>query len=310
MPECCKVMKYNDDIALDNYIDFSTSGLRWPRMFFKFSGFQTIKISAGHLSEKMETIYLILEKAILWSGDTESLQDFRSWMLRRTTEFDGYPATELISSLLMCDSKLRHITQLEECLLEQVQDLAGKETTSLEKQRLQDLQRQLEGLRKNYWKLEYGWLESRDRLKGPVLRGFIECRSNLRWYLSDTLRRRCAELGGCCGRGCQCCENRSTHINSARKVGVGHCTFDCGCCSKARGFDFTSKEKTDLYAKRLRLGRCIDCPLCVRMVSASFWGSEYEEFRLLRKWKWWLSKRIAFMGFTILLLYYIGRYFT
>jgi hypothetical protein len=254
----------------------------------------------------METIYLILEKAILWSGDAESLQDFRSW----STEFDGYPATELMSSLLEYDSKLQRITQLEEYLLEQVQALEGKDVTSQEHERLQVLQPQLEDLRKSYCKFEHGRLELKGRLKGPVLRGFIECRSNQRWYLSDTLRRSCAERGGCCGRECQCCENRSTHMNPARKLGVGHCTLDCGCCSKARGFDFTSKEKEELYAKHRRLGRCLDCLLCVRMVSASFWGSEYEDFRLLRKWKWWLSKRIAFMGFTILLPYYIGRYST
>ncbi|KAJ6188991.1 hypothetical protein N7519_003899 [Penicillium mononematosum] len=144
------------------------------------------------MSEKMETIYLILEKAILWSGDTESLQDFRSW----TTEFDGYPATELMSSLLEYDSKLRRITQLEEYLREQVQDLAGKEITLREHERLQVLQPQLEGLRKSYCISEHGRLELMDRLKGPVLRGFMECRSNRRWYLGDTLRRSCAERGG------------------------------------------------------------------------------------------------------------------
>ncbi|CAG7953513.1 unnamed protein product [Penicillium nalgiovense] len=146
MPGCCKVMMYNDDISLDNYIlfDLGTSAAH----VFQFSGFQIIKISADHISEKMETIYLILEKGISWSGDTESLQDFRSWMLPRTTEFYGYPATELMSSLLEYDSKLRHITQLEEFLLEQVEDLAGNETTSLEKKKLQDLQLQLESLRK------------------------------------------------------------------------------------------------------------------------------------------------------------------
>jgi hypothetical protein len=124
-------MKYNDDIPLDNYL------LRLFDLVDRvyLSNFQIFSLSIYQQTtyEKMETIYLILEKAILWSGDTESLQDFRSWTLSRTNEVDGYPATELMSSLLEYDSKLRCITQREECLLEQVQVLAGKENTPLEK---------------------------------------------------------------------------------------------------------------------------------------------------------------------------------
>lgn len=215
----------------------------------------------------MEIIYLILEKVILWSGDTESLQDFRSWTLSMTTELNWYSATELMSSIFEHDSKLRRITQHEECLLKQVRVLAGRQTTPLEEKRLQELQRELEVLRKSYWYLQNNWLILRDQLKGPTLRGFIECRPNLRWYLSDTLRRRCAEWGGCCNRRCQCCENRSAHPNSERKLGVGHCTLECGCCSETRGFDFTVREKKELYARCSRLGRCFDSPLCIQMVS-------------------------------------------
>jgi hypothetical protein len=188
-------MKYYDDIALDIYL-LQTFRFDWQCMSFKNSRVSVHHISANHTSEKMETLYLVLEKVILWSGDTESLQDFRSWMLSRTTEFDGKPATELMSSLFEHDFKLRCITQREEYLLEQVQELAGKETTPLEKNRLQEFQRRLGVLRKSYWNFQHNWLVLRDRLKGPTLRGFIECRSNLRWYLSDTLRRRCGEWGG------------------------------------------------------------------------------------------------------------------
>lgn len=257
---------------------------------------------------KMETIYLIMEKLILWSGDTGSLQDFRSWMLSMSTEFDGYPATELMSSILEHDLKLRRTTQREECLLKKVQELLAKETIPLpvETERLRELHRRLGVLKKHYWAHRHNWLVLRDRLKGPTLRGFIECRSNPRWYLSDTLRRHCAECGGCCGRECQCCENRSAYANSERKLGLGHCTFECGCCSEARGFDFTSKEKKKLDAGYIRPGRHLDCPLCIRTVSVSFWGFEYEELCLVRKWKWWLSTRIAVMGFTMVFLYYIN----
>jgi hypothetical protein len=295
-------MKYNDDIALDNYL------LGWSLVFF--SEFQITRISANHISERMETIYLVLEKVILWSADTEALQDFRSWMLSKTPEFDGYPATELMSNLFEHDFKLRRITQSEEYLLQLVQELAGKQTTPLEEKRLYDLQQRLRVVKKSHWNLQRDWFVLRDQLIGSTRRGFIECRSNLRWYLSDTLRRRCEEWGGCCSRGCQCCESRSAHTNSERKLGAGHCTVDCGCCSKARGFEFTPKETKDPDARWIRTGRFLDCSICKQLVSTSFWGYEYDELCLFRKWKWWLSKRIVFVGFTLVSLYYIGICFT
>jgi hypothetical protein len=244
----------------------------------------------------------------LWFGDTESLQDFRSWMLSMSTEFDGRPATELMTRIIEHDLKIGRITQREERLLKKVQEFVEKETLPLEKKRLvvQAFQQRLIVPKRNYWTLRGNWMILRDKLKGSTRRGFIECRSNPRWYLSDTLRRYCAELGGCYGRECQCCANRSAHLNSQRKLGFGHCTLECGCCSESRGFDFTSEEKKRRRAGHLRPGRCLDCPLCIRMVSASFWGLEHEELCLVRKWKWWLSTRIAFMGFTMMLLYYIS----
>lgn len=55
--------------------------------YFDISDHQDISKAHGG---KMEIPCLILEKMMSWSGDTESLQDFRSWTLSRTIEFDGY----------------------------------------------------------------------------------------------------------------------------------------------------------------------------------------------------------------------------
>lgn len=249
----------------------------------------------------MRTMYLLIEKLIEWSGDTGLTQDFRSWMLSMGDDFDGYPATQLMSSILEHDRKIRRTTQREECLLKEVQDLVARDSIALpvETQRLRELQRLLTVVRKNYWALRHNWLVLRDQLKGPTLRGLYACRSDPRWYLTDTLRRHCAEYGGCCGRECQCCENRSAYANFERTLGLGHCTFECGCCSKARGFDLTSKEIKELDAGCGRPGRHLDCSLCIRLISASFWGFEYDELCLVRKWKWWLGTRIAVIGLIV-----------
>ncbi|PYH89842.1 hypothetical protein BO71DRAFT_305915, partial [Aspergillus ellipticus CBS 707.79] len=53
----------------------------------------------------------------------------------------------------------------------------------------------------------------------------------------------CALLGGCCGRRCRCCERplRCYLMPEGGKrkgmVGIyGHCTAECGCCMRNRGF--------------------------------------------------------------------------
>lgn len=36
--------------------------------------------------------------------------------------------------------------------------------------------------------------------------------------------------------------NRPINLKT-RKLGVGHCTAECGCCAEARGFELTDDEK-------------------------------------------------------------------
>jgi hypothetical protein len=102
----------------------------------------------------MGTIYLKMEMLILWFGGTESLQDFRSWMLSMSTEFDGRPATELMTRIIEHNLKIGRITQREERLLKKVQEFE-KETLPLEKKRLvvQAFHQRLIVLKRNYWTL-------------------------------------------------------------------------------------------------------------------------------------------------------------
>ena len=63
------------------------------------------------------------------------------------------------------------------------------------------------------------------------------------WVLGQ---ERCAASGGCCGRGCGCCEkalnrhlmpgrrNLAQEERAVAKV-LGHCTVECRCCIEARG---------------------------------------------------------------------------
>lgn len=58
------------------------------------------------------------------------------------------------------------------------------------------------------------------------------------WYHE---RGVCAELGGCCGRKCGCCEKPVTKYIVSSEGGkksvpiYGHCTVECACCIKERG---------------------------------------------------------------------------
>ncbi|CAG8374317.1 unnamed protein product [Penicillium salamii] len=55
------------------------------------------------------------------------------------------------------------------------------------------------------------------------------------------LIKECASRQGCCSRDCGCCVNRK--IDESRHLGAGHCTLECACCERARGFKISSKEK-------------------------------------------------------------------
>ncbi|KAL1969003.1 hypothetical protein VTN77DRAFT_837 [Rasamsonia byssochlamydoides] len=79
----------------------------------------------------------------------------------------------------------------------------------------------------------------------------------LRWHQEKDL---CAKRGGCCGRECRCCEKALGSYASypqpdATPVIVyiyGHCTVNCGCCVRFRGFH---KPDPDLVNETKVVGR-------------------------------------------------------
>ncbi|KAK2762235.1 hypothetical protein FQN54_001245 [Arachnomyces sp. PD_36] len=63
--------------------------------------------------------------------------------------------------------------------------------------------------------------------------------------------QQCARLGGCCGRGCNCCRQPLREYmlpgdTRGKKSAIyGHCTVDCGCCIRDRGFYKPDTDKPD-----------------------------------------------------------------
>lgn len=58
---------------------------------------------------------------------------------------------------------------------------------------------------------------------------------------------------GCCSRGCGCYALRASH---SYKKGIGHCTVECICCVKNRGFRPSPEEKKEVLKGTTMLFRC------------------------------------------------------
>ena len=124
----------------------------------------------------------------------------------------------------------------------------------------------LDALNVKYWLLEQIWWHHRSCLEdGFQLRVFQLWRSHPKWYMHRVLVEDCAGRQGCCARECGCCLNRKT----TRTLGVGHFTVECGCCRRARGFNFFEEDK------RLLKERCREEITNItrhRLTRVAIWG--------------------------------------
>lgn len=132
--------------------------------------------------------------------------------------------------------------------------------------------------RRRYWLFARKWWKGRGRFsQGPVSRGFELWRSHPRWYMHSALVEDCAMKGGCCGRDCGCCVDRV--VGPTRKLGVGHCTVECGCYRTDRGFELAPDEKK-MFKDQFGFARGGDSystheqrdPYYSRIYLASIWG--------------------------------------
>lgn len=87
----------------------------------------------------------------------------------------------------------------------------------------------------------------------PLRKVYRKIRENPAWYLRPELVQDCIARGGCCGRDCRCCESRHINHNTKGKwkPGAGHCTVECHCCCKNRGFSLEGDERQEV-SDRLR----------------------------------------------------------
>ncbi|KAJ5601146.1 hypothetical protein N7510_010680 [Penicillium lagena] len=144
-----------------------------------------------------------------------------------------------MEALLGIEVALRENTQHEVALLEKIKQIADHSAPLV-----QELQDEVSKFAKEYWFLERQWWETKASFKDSTLtRGMDLWRSHPKWYMHRVLREDCVGRGGCCGRNCGCCSNRQ---NILRKFAIGHCTVECSCCERARGFELDPKQKAQI----------------------------------------------------------------
>ena len=144
---------------------------------------------------------------------------------------------EWSEAIVYADVSIRRVVQREIYVREEAnalqKSLALEEVDNQDKRatkqaRLEGYEDELEALNNRYWELVYcaGGFES-VMPAGILGRAFKSCRTDPEWYLCQWLREDCARRGGCCGRGCGCCEKART---TERQWNQGHCTSVCSCC--------------------------------------------------------------------------------
>lgn len=69
---------------------------------------------------------------------------------------------------------------------------------------------------------------------------YHKLRENPKWYLRKELVKDCIQRLGCC-------EKRHSKFKTVK--GIGHCTVDCGCCTRNRGYEFTGEGKKKMAEK-------------------------------------------------------------
>ncbi|PWY96440.1 hypothetical protein BO94DRAFT_592154 [Aspergillus sclerotioniger CBS 115572] len=128
------------------------------------------------------------------------------------------------------------LKQLDHIVGGNVADNLEKELIAVELN-LKELERYIGAVEKTYQSM---LKEEGDKPFGRAIKAHWK-RKN--WQLSKRLRDDCAKRGGCCARGCGCCEKQRSEL---RPGVVGHCTFACACCEQARGEEVENYEVLDV----------------------------------------------------------------
>ncbi|PYH91050.1 hypothetical protein BO71DRAFT_421832 [Aspergillus ellipticus CBS 707.79] len=146
----------------------------------------------------------------------------------------------LMQSMAAVDMRRRETIQKEAFLLAECQTFDRKGLTEEEKHQLQDSQEELEHLSQELWRLERErYILWRRVPYSPLRRAIVSSQKNPKSHMTKWLRNDSAGRGGCCDRGCGCCERPRS---ATRAKSFGHCTSECACCRKACGFELSSPE--------------------------------------------------------------------
>ncbi|KAJ5731921.1 hypothetical protein N7493_003402 [Penicillium malachiteum] len=179
----------------------------------------------GKKSRPVSATDIVRVKGGCMAGDSDDQEENRLKQSGNTNALQRY---RLVRHL-----NLEHLREVVQEEISIQLGISGKDT--------QDSER-LEILNKKYWLLEQKWWYSYLYLKdGCQRRAFDLWRSHTKWYMHQMLKDDCASRNGCCARGCGCCHLREP--SPKRKLGVGHCTVECGCCRNARGFEVSEEDK-------------------------------------------------------------------
>lgn len=128
------------------------------------------------------------------------------------------------------------------------------------KQKLSDVKSQHAHLSRTIYEYE-------SMLPSPVKKTYESLRKNPKWYMREELITDCKGRDGCCSRGCGCCALRASH---SYKKGVGHCTVECICCVRYRGFRPSMEEKKNVLKAMTMLFRCDAATYFLKMVNGYF----------------------------------------
>lgn len=171
-----------------------------------------------------------------------------SWAWRFSYSEDLCCGVRVFVDITLAESELRESVQRAERLEDRLRMLQKTMSGDDETKKLYKCDEELNTLRKTIDLKQQDLCDKESLLpRKPLKDTYDKIRQNPAWYLDEEFVKDCIGRGGCCSRGCRCCEKR--HLGSERRKGIGHCTVECGCCASYRGYDYTEEERKDL-AKR------------------------------------------------------------
>lgn len=192
---------------------------------------------------------------MFWTIDTHRINKIKRWSQR----------------IVKADVEFRWILQREAYIQQEIgalKTLDGADLT-ITRNQLIAYETELQRLNGYYWKSRKLTGELKGNLPDDITRAFNACRSNPAWYLCAWMRQDCAERGGCCGRGCGCCDE--TYRGQPR----GHCTSACGCCIRAED-RLTSEYDRPIDMQDYPFDiACYLSPYSKRLFRAYIWGLSF-----------------------------------